>query len=103
LKCPAGCEKPTHQVPTAYFNLTSFAIIQNRKMQQDFPAFEIIPGDFTKGMLLICDHASSRLPPGYGSLGLPAEEFKRHIAYDIGAEGLTRGLAEKLGLSLIHI
>ncbi|GAC1333103.1 MAG: N-formylglutamate amidohydrolase [Beijerinckiaceae bacterium] len=47
-------------------------------------------------MLLLCDHASNALPAEFGSLGLPAEAFARHIAYDIGAAGITRRLARLL-------
>lgn len=65
-------------------------------MATDFPAFETIDGDFSKGLLIVCDHARNALPAEYGTLGLPVSEFERHIAYDIGAEALTRGLAEKL-------
>jgi predicted N-formylglutamate amidohydrolase len=36
------------------------------------------------------------LPPQYGSLGLAGEAFARHIAYDIGAAGVTRRLAALL-------
>ncbi|SON57226.1 N-formylglutamate deformylase [Hartmannibacter diazotrophicus] len=64
------------------------------------PAFEpveVIEGDLSRGLLLLCDHASNRLPPDYGDLGLPAAEFARHIAYDIGAAALTRALARGLG------
>ncbi|MDE1173721.1 MAG: N-formylglutamate amidohydrolase [Parvibaculaceae bacterium] len=45
---------------------------------------------------MTCDHASRLLPPGYGSLGLPASEFDRHIASDIGAAGVSRGLSRLL-------
>ncbi|WP_083656395.1 N-formylglutamate amidohydrolase [Mongoliimonas terrestris] len=48
-------------------------------------------------MLLLCDHASNALPPDYGDLGLPAPEFRRHIAYDIGAAAVTRRLAALSG------
>ncbi|MBH0239420.1 N-formylglutamate amidohydrolase [Methylobrevis albus] len=48
-------------------------------------------------LLVLCDHASNRLPPGYGSLGLPQAELERHIGYDIGAEAVTRGLCARLG------
>jgi len=37
----------------------------------------------------------------YGALGLPAAEFERHIAYDIGAEGVTRGLAARFGVPAV--
>ena len=61
-----------------------------------FVPVEIISGDLNSGILLIADHAMRHLPSEYGSLGLTAEEFDRHIAYDIGVEALTRGLAERL-------
>jgi len=36
------------------------------------------------------------MPAEYGSLGLPPDAFGRHIAYDIGAAGVTRRLARLL-------
>ncbi len=62
-----------------------------------FAAVETIAGNPAQRLLLLADHASNRLPPGYGGLGLPAAELERHIAYDIGAAALTRGLAARLG------
>ena len=67
----------------------------------DFPAFECIDGDYSRGLVLICDHARNHLPPEYSLLGLPESEFARHIAYDIGAEALTRGLAALLGVPAV--
>jgi predicted N-formylglutamate amidohydrolase len=61
-----------------------------------FGVFDVIDGDLTKGLILLCDHASNGLPQRYGSLGLPASEFERHIAYDIGVDPITRRLAERL-------
>jgi predicted N-formylglutamate amidohydrolase len=61
-----------------------------------FRAFETIAGDPRAGLVLICDHASNALPAEYDSLGLPAREFERHIAYDPGAAAVTRGLARRL-------
>ena len=58
-----------------------------------FPPFEYLPGPLDAGVLLICDHASTALPPEYGSLGLPFAAFARQIANDIGAADLTRALA----------
>ncbi len=62
-----------------------------------FVPMETIPGAVETGWLIVCDHASNRLPAEYGDLGLPADEFERHIAYDIGAEAVTRQLARDLG------
>ena len=47
--------------------------------------------------LLICDHAGRRTPASLGDLGLPPAEWERHIAYDIGAAGLSERLAAALG------
>jgi predicted N-formylglutamate amidohydrolase len=57
----------------------------------------VLPGRADLGLVLLCDHASNRLPEGYGTLGLDPAQLERHIAYDIGAEGLTRDLAARLG------
>ena len=55
-----------------------------------------IEGDVACGLLLLCDHAANAFPQAYGSLGLPPHEFHRHIAYDIGAAGVTERIAEAL-------
>jgi predicted N-formylglutamate amidohydrolase len=62
-----------------------------------FAPFELIDGDRTRGLLLLGDHAKRETPAEYGRLGLPAAEFERHIAYDIGVEALARALAARLG------
>lgn len=64
---------------------------------KDDPPFERIDGDRSGGLLLLCDHASNRVPAPYGDLGLPPGAFERHIAYDIGCEALTRRLAATTG------
>ncbi len=62
-----------------------------------FAPFDLIDGDRAKGVVLVADHARRELPEEYGSLGLPASEFERHIAYDIGVEMVTRKLAALTG------
>jgi predicted N-formylglutamate amidohydrolase len=61
-----------------------------------FPPFVTVPGDPSCGLVLVCDHAANALPAEYGDLGLPAGEFRRHIAYDPGAAAVTRALAATL-------
>ncbi len=61
-----------------------------------FNPVEIISGSMDSGILLITDHAMRLLPAEYGRLGLDEAQFDRHIAYDIGVEGLTRSLAQWL-------
>jgi predicted N-formylglutamate amidohydrolase len=60
-------------------------------------AFIRVPGSLAQGVIILCDHASNTLPEQYGTLGLPPAELDRHIAYDIGAKGVTERLAARLG------
>lgn len=60
-------------------------------------AYEVVAGRLAAGVLLLCDHAGNAFPDGYGTLGLPPAELERHIAYDIGAAGVTRELSRLLG------
>lgn len=62
------------------------------------PAYEILGEDRASRWLVTCDHATNRVPDDVngGDLGLPPEEMGRHIAYDLGAAGVTRALAERL-------
>lgn len=64
-------------------------------MVSEWPAVEHIAGREDAGVLFLCDHASAALPAAYGTLGLPAAQLTRHIAYDIGAAALTRRLAAR--------
>lgn len=65
-------------------------------------AFTVLPGRIAPGLLLLCDHASNAFPPGYDTLGLPAGELERHIAYDIGALGVVRHLSTAMGVPAVH-
>jgi predicted N-formylglutamate amidohydrolase len=58
--------------------------------------YTILPGALTSGILLVCDHADNAFPCGYDTLGLPASELKRHIAFDPGAAGITRQMSRIL-------
>ncbi|MBC8035717.1 MAG: N-formylglutamate amidohydrolase [Rhizobiales bacterium] len=51
--------------------------------------------------ILICEHASNRLPKALGSLGLTASDLQRHIAWDIGAENVARVLSRLIDAPLI--
>ena len=65
----------------------------------DESAYEEIAGRPGARVLLICDHATNRVPASVagGDLGLPPEEMARHIAYDIGARGVVLELARLMG------
>ena len=50
---------------------------------------------------LTCDHAANRIPRALGSLGLDRRELERHIAWDIGAEGVSQHLSAALDATLV--
>jgi predicted N-formylglutamate amidohydrolase len=52
-------------------------------------------------LVIICDHASNRVPDGYGDLGLPSAAFERHIAWDIGAAAVSEMLAQRFNAPAI--
>lgn len=44
--------------------------------------------------VIFCDHASNHIPAELEDLGLPPAELARHIAWDIGAAGVSAELSE---------
>lgn len=51
--------------------------------------------------VIVCDHASNRLPAAYGTLGLPPEDRVSHIAWDPGALPVSRALSAMLDAPLL--
>ncbi len=64
-------------------------------------AVEVVAGSSASPYFITCDHAGQRLPRALGTLGLTQADLERHIAWDIGAEGLSRKLALALGATLV--
>lgn len=62
----------------------------------DGAPFHVVNADGSADCLLVCDHASRRIPERLGDLGLDRQHLGEHIAWDIGAEVMTRRLAERL-------
>jgi predicted N-formylglutamate amidohydrolase len=63
------------------------------------PAFTVLRAgveSLGSPFLLCCDHAGQLIPRVLGDLGLSAADRLRHIAWDIGAAGVTRHLSERL-------
>ena len=52
-------------------------------------------------VVLVCEHAGIAIPSMMGSLGLTPEQLKSHIAWDPGAEKVTRLLAGVLGCAAV--
>ncbi|MFO1169495.1 MAG: N-formylglutamate amidohydrolase [Hyphomicrobiaceae bacterium] len=66
----------------------------------DPPAVTVVNEAGRSPYVLLCEHASRYIPPRYGKLGLPDHELTRHIAWDIGAEGIARALSKALDAPL---
>jgi predicted N-formylglutamate amidohydrolase len=66
------------------------------------PAVAVERGEAPSPVVLVCDHASNHLPSRYDSLGLTAENRRKHFAWDPGALGLSRHLSELLDAPLVY-
>lgn len=64
--------------------------------QDERPVFERFNPDGETPLVLICDHASNKVPRSLNGLGLSAELLDDHIAWDIGAAAVTRIVAKRL-------
>jgi predicted N-formylglutamate amidohydrolase len=60
------------------------------------PAYQEFQAAGRSEFLIVVDHAGARIPRMLGSLGLANSELERHIAWDIGALGVARGVARIL-------
>ncbi len=65
------------------------------------PPFCVVNEAGASRFLLTADHAGCLIPRALGNLGLSAAERVRHIAWDIGIAGVTRGLAAALDATAV--
>lgn len=65
------------------------------------PAFEILNAGGAGSAVLVCDHASNRIPRRLGTLGLAPEQLADHIAWDPGAAEVAYRLSAHLDAPLV--
>ncbi|HEX3950549.1 MAG TPA: N-formylglutamate amidohydrolase [Steroidobacteraceae bacterium] len=65
------------------------------------PAVQEFQIEARSDFLIVADHAGARIPRRLGNLGLPASELERHIAWDIGALVVARGVAQAIDATLL--
>lgn len=65
------------------------------------PAFEIVNARGRSSAVLVCDHASNRVPERLGNLGLDTGQLADHIAWDPGAAEVARRLSARLDAPLV--
>jgi predicted N-formylglutamate amidohydrolase len=65
------------------------------------PAVELVNAEGSGNAVLVCDHASNRVPRRLGTLGLDAAALDDHIAWDPGAAEVARRLSAHLDAPLV--
>ena len=67
---------------------------------EDPDPVEFISGSAESRIMLVCEHGGRAVPATLASRVPPQEDMDRHIAYDVGAAQVARGLAAALGAPL---
>jgi predicted N-formylglutamate amidohydrolase len=65
------------------------------------PAFEVVNTNGASQFVLVCDHASKRVPRCLNNLGLTDEQLDDHIGWDPGAAEVARLLSKNLNAPLV--
>lgn len=65
------------------------------------PPYTVVNPEGRAPFLLICDHATRRMPRSLGTLGVAEPDLERHIAYDIGSHDLALWMSERTDARLV--
>ncbi len=65
------------------------------------PAFEVVNAHGSSHAVLVCDHASNRVPRRLGTLGLEPAQLADHIGWDPGAAEVARRVSAQLDAPLV--
>ena len=68
---------------------------------QDPSPVEVINAASDHPLLLVCEHAGKMVPQVLTDLGIAQEDRDSHVCWDIGAEAVTRIVADSLGAPAI--
>jgi predicted N-formylglutamate amidohydrolase len=92
-----GCDLSRRSKPSVRLSVKKGrALSESELIGPDEPApYELIEGAGDCRVIFVCDHASNRFPAALGHLGVPARYLNDHIAWDIGAAGVTRRLRKR--------
>lgn len=69
--------------------------------QAEPPAFDVVNAHGSSNAVLVCDHATNRVPRRLCTLGLDPQQLADHIAWDPGAAEVARRLAVQLDAPLV--
>ena len=65
------------------------------------PPYELLNPEGRSELILVCDHASKRIPVKLGNLGIDEQQLNSHIGWDPGAALVARNLSERLDAPLV--
>ena len=68
---------------------------------EEAEAVEVINRSGGSPVVLVCEHASNRIPPELGDLGLEPALLESHIAWDPGARGVALAMSRALDAPLV--
>ena len=58
--------------------------------------------DTTPSVVLVCEHASNRIPEFLGDMGLTRDALDSHIAWDPGALAVAKLMSDQMAACLVH-
>lgn len=67
----------------------------------DGSAFEVSRPNAVSPIILVCEHASNRVPAQLENLGLTEDQLQSHVAWDPGALALSNSLSGALDATLV--
>ena len=68
---------------------------------KDPAPFSIFNADSSSNLLFTSDHNGSAIPTKLKNLGVPLNELRRHVAYDIGIDAVAHALSARFNAPLI--
>ncbi|WP_282182239.1 N-formylglutamate amidohydrolase [Aliiroseovarius marinus] len=88
---------------TQLIKLWNFFRMESQSLNSTFgPAVHVDQMGDAPRVIVVCEHASNRVPAHLDGLGLDAEILTRHIAWDPGALPVAKGLAQRMRAVLVH-
>ena len=68
---------------------------------QDPAPFSVFNANCSSNLLFTSDHNGSAIPTKLQNLGVPLNELRRHVAYDIGIDSVAHALSARFNAPLI--
>ncbi|SPF78738.1 hypothetical protein ALP8811_02669 [Aliiroseovarius pelagivivens] len=83
--------------------LWNFFQMESQSLKSTFgPAVHVDQMADAPSVIVVCEHATNRVPAHLAGLGLDDDILTRHIAWDPGALPVAKGLAQKMNAVLVH-